>query len=88
MVVAVVVGLMVVLVEDWPASTSPEPGSRPPRHHQLSSSASEGGPNQGADPQRKIRRHDAVGAASLPLTSRKHLGRKDCTWHPCPCQKG
>jgi hypothetical protein len=45
MVVAVAVGLMVVLVEDWCASVSPELGSRPPRSRQLSSGASEGGPN-------------------------------------------
>jgi hypothetical protein len=88
MVAAVTAGPMVLLVEDWRASASPELGSRPPRHRQLSSGASEGGPNQGADLQRKIRRHDAVGAASLPLTSWNHPGRKNYTWLPCPCKRG
>jgi hypothetical protein len=74
MVAAGAAGLKVVLVEDWRASASPGPGSRPPRPCQLSSGASEGSLNQGADPRRKIRWHDASGAAFLPLTSQNTRG--------------
>jgi hypothetical protein len=88
MVAAMTAGLMVVLVEDWRASASPELGSQPPRSRQLSSSASEGGSNQGTDLRQKICRHDAVGAASLPPTSRNHPERKNCSRLPCPCQRG
>jgi antitoxin (DNA-binding transcriptional repressor) of toxin-antitoxin stability system len=78
-VAAAAAGLMVVLVEDSRASASLGPGSRPPRPRQLSSAASRGGPNQGADPKRKTRQRGAVGAASLPLTSRNHPGQRNCS---------
>jgi hypothetical protein len=68
-VAAAAVGLMVVLVEDSRASASPGPESQPLRSYQLSSGASGGGSNQGADPRRKTRWRGAVSAASLPLTS-------------------
>jgi hypothetical protein len=66
----VVVVAVAVAVEGSRPYTRPGPRGRPPWSHQLSSDASRGSPNQGADPRQKTHRRGAVGVVSLPPASR------------------
>jgi hypothetical protein len=87
MVVAVAVAAdpKVVVAEGSRPSACPGPGGRPPWSRRLSSNASRGSPNQGADLRQKTHQRGAVGVASVPPASRWHPKRKSRSQAPCPC---
>jgi hypothetical protein len=89
MVVEVVVAAnpMVVVAEDWRASTRPGPGSRPPWPHQLSSDASGGSETRGgsetSDPSgRRSRRRLPSSGPPVPPRAEELLAA------PLPLYKG